>query len=406
MAKVEYKINALSSQTEGDPKSSAERQIKKKNKKKKQLLESVKVEDEQETNRDIPSVEGNSQYVDMSAESRKKKLKKKLLKETAISKEGSKETGVEREKKGSKKRKKQSLLETAEIEDEEDVNWKGSPKAMNTTAGSGKSDEEKQLLKETAVAEEKQEASGINLVEEENQTLTNEMVDRLKKKKKKRLLKEAAQADRRGVCYLSRIPPHMDHVKLRHILCRYGEIQRIYLAPEVNKHRVQYRVQRRKADGLEDLGFSEGWVEFTNKSIAKRVANMLNGEQMGGRKRSQFYYDLWNIKYLSKFKWDDLTEEIAYKSAIREQKLALELSAAKRERDFYLSKVEKSRALSSIEERLKKKQKVQLETGGEFSVSIPKVIRQFAQTKPIADRAEENRPRLSKDVLAGVFGGS
>ncbi|XP_015578998.2 pre-rRNA-processing protein ESF2 isoform X2 [Ricinus communis] len=358
MAKVEYKINALSSQTEGDPKSSAERQIKKKNKKKKQLLESVKVEDEQETNRDIPSVEGNSQYVDMSAESRKKKLKKKLLKETAISKEGSKETGVEREKKGSKKRKKQSLLETAEIEDEEDVNWKGSPKAMNTTAGSGKSDEEKQLLKETAVAEEKQEASGINLVEEENQTLTNEMVDRLKKKKKKRLLKEAAQADRRGVCYLSRIPPHMDHVKLRHILCRYGEIQRIYLAPE------------------------------------------------GGRKRSQFYYDLWNIKYLSKFKWDDLTEEIAYKSAIREQKLALELSAAKRERDFYLSKVEKSRALSSIEERLKKKQKVQLETGGEFSVSIPKVIRQFAQTKPIADRAEENRPRLSKDVLAGVFGGS
>lgn len=44
----------------------------------------------------------------------------------------------------------------------------------------------------------------------------------------------------------------------------------------------------------------------------------------------------------------------AYKNAIREQKLALELSAAKRERDFYLSKVDRSRALSSIEERLKK----------------------------------------------------
>lgn len=44
----------------------------------------------------------------------------------------------------------------------------------------------------------------------------------------------------------------------------------------------------------------------------------------------------------------------AYKNAIREQKLALEISAAKRERDFYLSKVDKSRALSSIEERLKK----------------------------------------------------
>lgn len=30
----------------------------------------------------------------------------------------------------------------------------------------------------------------------------------------------------------------------------------------------------------------------------------------GGKKRSMFYYDLWNIKYLSKFKWDDLTQEI------------------------------------------------------------------------------------------------
>lgn len=31
---------------------------------------------------------------------------------------------------------------------------------------------------------------------------------------------------------------------------------------------------------------------------------------LGGKKRSSFYYDIWNIKYLSKFKWDDLTEEI------------------------------------------------------------------------------------------------
>lgn len=44
----------------------------------------------------------------------------------------------------------------------------------------------------------------------------------------------------------------------------------------------------------------------------------------------------------------------AYKNAIREQKLALEISAAKRESSFYLSKVDQSRALISIEERIKK----------------------------------------------------
>lgn len=44
----------------------------------------------------------------------------------------------------------------------------------------------------------------------------------------------------------------------------------------------------------------------------------------------------------------------AQDNAVREQKLALEISAAKRERDFYLSKVDQARALSSIKERLKK----------------------------------------------------
>ncbi|RYR57832.1 hypothetical protein Ahy_A05g023515 isoform D [Arachis hypogaea] len=170
------------------------------------------------------------------------------------------------------------------------------------------------------------------------------------KDKKKRLLKEAEKADKRGVCYLSRIPPHMDHVKLRHILSQFGDIQRIFLAPEDSSAPVSTKRSR----GARDQAYSEGWVEFKNKRLAKRVANMLNGEQIGGKKRSSFYYDLWNIKYLSKFKWDDLTEELALKKAIREQKIALELSAAKRERDLYLSKVDKSRALNAIEERLKK----------------------------------------------------
>ena len=44
----------------------------------------------------------------------------------------------------------------------------------------------------------------------------------------------------------------------------------------------------------------------------------------------------------------------AYKSAIREQKLNMVMSAAKREKDFYLSKVEKSRAMTEIDERMKK----------------------------------------------------
>ncbi|KAL3503853.1 hypothetical protein ACH5RR_033694 [Cinchona calisaya] len=219
-------------------------------------------------------------------------------------------------------------------------------------------------------------------------------------------MEEAKMAEKRGVCYLSRIPPHMDPLKLRQILSQYGEIQRIYLTPED----PAARVHRKRAGGFRGQEFSEGWVEFEKKSVAKRVAKMLNGEQIGGRKRSTFYYDIWNIKYLSKFKWDDLTEEIAYRNAIREQKLALEISAAKRERDFYLSKVDQSRALSSIEQRLKKKQKVREQSAVTSEISgnqfVPKVVWQFPQKKPVTTNAVESKPRLSKDILAGIFGGT
>lgn len=56
--------------------------------------------------------------------------------------------------------------------------------------------------------------------------------------------------------------------------------------------------------------FSEGWVEFEDKKVAKQVAAMLNNNPMGGNRRSAYHYDLWCMKYLSKFKWDHLTEEI------------------------------------------------------------------------------------------------
>jgi ESF2/ABP1 family protein len=62
------------------------------------------------------------------------------------------------------------------------------------------------------------------------------------------------------------------------------------------------------------------WVEFAKKSVAKRVAEMLNGQPMGGPRRSSYHYDLWNLKYLHKFKWDNLTEEIGkHESVLSEQ---------------------------------------------------------------------------------------
>jgi ESF2/ABP1 family protein len=115
------------------------------------------------------------------------------------------------------------------------------------------------------------------------------------------------------------------------------------------------RKKRKQRGGNSGKNFTEGWVEFEDKADAKRIAAMLNGQQMGGKRRSAHYFDLWTIKYLPKFKWDHLTEEINYQKAVREQRLAAEVAAAKRERDFYLSRVDKAKAVESIIERKKRK---------------------------------------------------
>ncbi|GJN10780.1 hypothetical protein PR202_ga28902 [Eleusine coracana subsp. coracana] len=212
----------------------------------------------------------------------------------------------------------------------------------------------------------------------------------------KRLREVVRAPGKRGVCYLSRVPPHMNPSHIRQMLSKYGEVLRIYLVPEGQGHRKHASVKAK--------AYSEGWIEFAKKSVAKRVANMLNGEQIGGKKRSNFYYDIWNIKYLRKFKWDDLVGEMAEKTHIREQKLTLEIAAAKKQRDHYLSNVEKSRALKHIQERRKKKQKTE---GTEPSNALEiKTDRPFPQKKPVGETGAKSKPNLSKDILAGVFGSS
>ncbi|KAA0037601.1 pre-rRNA-processing protein ESF2 [Cucumis melo var. makuwa] len=306
-----------------------------------------------------------------------------------------------------KKRKKstQQRIEESSIKDEAGEYENRTETFMKEASPVSNSGSENFFEKRTIALEDAENERTDNILRENSDRKIlesdNGKVDRRKIKRKKQLLKEAANADMRGICYLSRVPPHMDPLRLRQILSQYGEIQRIYLAPED----AASQVQRKRAGGFRGQFFSEGWVEFTDKRVAKKVANMLNGEPIGGRKRSSFYYDLWNIKYLSKFKWDDLTEETAYKHAIREQKLALEISAAKRERDSYLAKVDKSRALNSIEERLKKKQKLREDSemnSLDDSQKLPKLIRSFPQTQPVADVAVQNKQRLSTNVLARV----
>jgi ESF2/ABP1 family protein len=67
---------------------------------------------------------------------------------------------------------------------------------------------------------------------------------------------------------------------------------------------------RRKHTSTKKAHFTEGWVEFKDKKVARAVASMMNAQPIGGKKGTRWRDDVWTMKYLPRFKWDMLTEQI------------------------------------------------------------------------------------------------
>ncbi|ORY86137.1 hypothetical protein BCR37DRAFT_339297, partial [Protomyces lactucae-debilis] len=150
---------------------------------------------------------------------------------------------------------------------------------------------------------------------------------------------------RTGVVYLSKVPPFMKPHKVKHLLSKYGEVGRIFLAPEDPKSyakRVRFGGNKRRM-------FAEGWIEFMDKRKAKLVASTLNAEPIGGKKNGFYHDDLWNLKYLPKFKWEDLTAQIAAENASRQARLQVELQQAKREDRHYLQNAERAKMIEGMQ---------------------------------------------------------
>ena len=128
---------------------------------------------------------------------------------------------------------------------------------------------------------------------------------------------------KKGIIYISRIPYGMTVAKVRHLLGGFGDVDRIYLQDGREKESGEKRTGRQS----KSAHFTEGWVEFTNKKVAKTVAGMLNAEPIGaasggsggggkGGKKSgglgmrRWKDEIWTMKYLSGFKWGMLSEQL------------------------------------------------------------------------------------------------
>lgn len=264
-----------------------------------------------------------------------------------------------------------------ESEDEEDLNEEDDDLFMNSD-----------IIDEETIESSKQ-AKNINL----------------KKLTPEQLAKEQKKIKKTGVCYLSKIPPYMKPAKLRSVLSRFGKIDRLFLKPEDNStyaKRVKYGGNKKK-------NYTAGWVEFINKKDAKLCAGTLNGNKLGGKKTSYYYDDIINIKYLSAFKWFDLTQQIAKENEIRQAKLSMELSQQQKLNKSFINNVEKSKMINNMQNKRKARQ---VELGTDNSNKEESDIRRNLKQRKLASTradAEDELKHKSKpneklnDVLSKVF---
>ena len=190
---------------------------------------------------------------------------------------------------------------------------------------------------------------------EDIQSETELPKSKVSKREKDRLRKDAEQyresLAKRGVIYISRVPPFMKPNKARTMFEQYGEVTRLYLAEEDRK----LREKRREKGGNASKQFQEGWVEFADKAIAKSVAESLNNTRIEAKKGSFYHDDLWNLKYLKNFKWEYLTEKISYERRVRESKLNLAMMHAKRTNAEVVELMEKTKVQKIVHERKRKR---------------------------------------------------
>ncbi|XP_063977006.1 activator of basal transcription 1-like [Diachasmimorpha longicaudata] len=165
-------------------------------------------------------------------------------------------------------------------------------------------------------------------------------------------LQIAKQRKKLGIIYLSNIPKYMNVTTVREIFSKYGEVGRVYLqlgctADDKKKDGEKPKKKKKEASRY----FTEGWVEFERKKIAKYVAATLNNTQISTRKKSKFFDIIWNIKYLPRFKWIHLSERLAYEKAVHKQRLTAEIAQAKREVNFFSYNVDRSKKLKTKEKK-------------------------------------------------------
>lgn len=167
------------------------------------------------------------------------------------------------------------------------------------------------------------------------------------------LSREPIKTSKPGVIYLSSLPPYLKPSALRNLLTQRGfsPITRLFLAPssKAKNHHSSKKSSRQL--------YTEGWIEFASKRTAKRCAETLNANMVGGRKGGFYYDDIWNMKYLRGVGWDDLMAQVREERREEEIRRTEERGQIARETKEFIEGVESGKIARGIQISREKKRK-------------------------------------------------
>eukprot|EP00906_Rhabdomonas_costata_P039404 RCo055720 len=140
--------------------------------------------------------------------------------------------------------------------------------------------------------------------------MIGEGAEGLTDKERFRLLKDKV-TEKRGIVLVNPMPRGMNPSQLRLQFQIFGDITNM---------RVNSRPGRRWGKWA-NLVYTQAWVEFRRRRDAKTVAQALNASPIQASLKKAYRDEMWCIKYLKGFTWEDLLEEDVHKKQYQRHSL-------------------------------------------------------------------------------------
>lgn len=149
----------------------------------------------------------------------------------------------------------------------------------------------------------------------------------------------------RGVVYVAQLPHGWTRLQVIRYFEKYGEVTRVFLNKKDTK-------SNRRGRGFI---FTDGWIEYRKKRHAKQLVALMDGQPVGGKKRSKHAQDLLMLSYLKGFDFGSLYDDVMHVKRTRQDRLNAQLARVKKESQMYMELLEQKHSADQLKQRLSKK---------------------------------------------------